>query len=123
MAEGAVAGDDRDARDRATEYTRGAPAGATAAVQVLDRWQVLRNAREVAARILERHPAQLRALSTPVPDAMPLALPPCHSGHEEARRQSTRQRAVERHALGLTRIHGSPAHSMLKILPQGARRK
>jgi len=86
------------ARDRATAYARGATAGAPAAVPVLDRWQVLRNAREVAERILERHPDQLRALGAPAPDATSPTLPPRRSGHEESRRAGVRQRVAERHA-------------------------
>ncbi len=86
------------ARDRATAYARGATAGAPAAVPVLDRWQVLRNAREVAERILERHPDQLRALGAPAPDATAPTLPPRRSGHEESRRAGVRQRVAERHA-------------------------
>ncbi len=86
------------ARDRSTEYARGATAGAPAAVQVLDRWHVLRNAREVAERILTRHPDQLRALNTPTLGAVPPALPPRRSAHEEARRRGACDRTSERHA-------------------------
>ncbi|MDP9371673.1 MAG: ISL3 family transposase [Chloroflexota bacterium] len=85
------------ARDRSAEYARGATEGAPQAVQVLDRWHVLRNAREVAERILERHPDQLRALHTPARDTVPPALPPRRSGHEEARRAGARGRAIERY--------------------------
>jgi transposase len=85
------------ARDRSTEYARGATEGAPDAVQVLDRWHALRNAWEVAARILERHPDQLRALGTPAPEAAPAALPPRRSAHEEARRAGARCRTIERH--------------------------
>jgi hypothetical protein len=86
------------ARDRSTEYARGATAGAPDAVQVLDRWPVLRNAREVAERHLPRHPDQLRALVTPTPGAVPPALPPRRSAHEEARRKGACDRTIERHA-------------------------
>jgi hypothetical protein len=41
-------------RDRSTEYARGATIGAPDALQVVDRWHVLRNVREVAERLLER---------------------------------------------------------------------
>jgi len=86
------------ARDRSTEYARGATAGAPAAVQVLDRWHVLRNAREVAERILERHPDQLRALGARASAATPPPPPPRRSGHEESRREGVRQRVAARHA-------------------------
>lgn len=86
------------ARDRSTEYARGATAGAPDAVQVLDRWHVLRNAREVAERLLARYPDQLRALGTPTLDAVPPALPPRRSAHEEARRKGAYDRAIDRRA-------------------------
>lgn len=68
-----------------------------AAVQVLDRWHLLRNVREVAERVLERHLDQLRAVGEVPPDqAVPS--PPRRSRREEARREGVRQRAEERHA-------------------------
>jgi len=45
-------------RDRATEYARGITEGARQAVQVADRWHVLRNLREAAERVLDAHRAQ-----------------------------------------------------------------
>ena len=85
------------ARDRSLEYARGAAEGAPAAAQVLDRWHLLRNVREIAERILERHPDQLRVAGTAPPaDAAPP--PPRRSRREETRREGARQRADERHA-------------------------
>jgi transposase len=49
------------ARDRSTEYARGIAAGAPQARQVADRWHVLSNVRETVHRMLQRHPADLRA--------------------------------------------------------------
>jgi transposase len=57
-------------RDRSTEYTRGAIAGAPTAIQVADRWHLLHNLREAVERVLNRHHAQLRQL--PVADSPPL---------------------------------------------------
>jgi transposase len=45
-------------RDRSTEYIRGIDAGAPDAIQVADRWHVLKNLREAAERLCNR----LRAL-------------------------------------------------------------
>lgn len=84
------------ARDRSTEYARGVAEGAPDAVQVLDRWHLHRNIREVAERVLERHPDQLRAVGEAPPgDAVPP--PPRRSRREEARREGACQRAEERH--------------------------
>ena len=40
-------------RDRSTEYERGIEGGAPTAVEVLDRWHLLKNLREAAERVLE----------------------------------------------------------------------
>jgi transposase len=53
------------ARDRSTEYARGATEGAPQARQVADRWHLLHNLREALERMLYRRHAQLERL----PDA------------------------------------------------------
>lgn len=58
------------ARDRSTEYARGAAMAAPAAVQVADRWHLLLNTRQMLERWLARvHPRlkQLPPVGTPVP--------------------------------------------------------
>lgn len=55
------------ARDRSTEYARGATAGAPAAVQVADRWHLLQNLREALERLLHRRYVALARL--PMPDS------------------------------------------------------
>ena len=85
------------ARDRSPEYARGVAEGAPTAVQVLDRWHLHRNVREVAERVLERHPAQLRAVGD-VPPGDTVPPPPRRSRREEARRAGGCQRAAERYA-------------------------
>lgn len=47
-------------RDRSTDYMRGAAEGAPQAQQVLDRWHVLKNVREVVQRIVSRNHATLK---------------------------------------------------------------
>lgn len=47
-------------RDRSSEYMRGATEGAPKAQQVLDRWHVLKNVREVVQRIVSRNHAILK---------------------------------------------------------------
>jgi transposase len=61
------------ARDRSTEYARGATLGAPDAMQVADRWHLLNNHRDALERMLNRRHAELRAL--PEPAAMPCAPP------------------------------------------------
>jgi transposase len=50
------------ARDRSTEYARGATEGAPDAQQVVDRWHVLQNLREAWERLLSRLHARLQQL-------------------------------------------------------------
>jgi transposase len=66
-------------RDRASCYAEGASAGAPQAVQVADRWHLLRNVREALMRLLDRHHHDLREAaraaktqSQPTPPAVPL---------------------------------------------------
>ncbi|MFC1879062.1 ISL3 family transposase, partial [Chloroflexota bacterium] len=49
-------------RDRSTEYARGAAEGAPKAIQVADRWHLLKNLREALERMLNRLHADLRLL-------------------------------------------------------------
>jgi len=82
-------------RDRSTEYARGAMAGAPAAVPVVDRGDVLCNAREVAERVLDRHAEDLRGLPTEGPG--PEVAPRRHSA-AAARREAVRHRVAEHDA-------------------------
>jgi transposase len=54
------------ARDRSTEYARGAALGAPDAVQVADRWHLLFNTRQMVERWLVRAYPRLRRLPPPV---------------------------------------------------------
>ena len=81
-------------RDRATEYARGASLGAPAATQVLDRWHLLRNAREVAERLLERRAPDLRGLA----EAGGAAVPVRRSTAAEVRHAAVRAHQVALHA-------------------------
>ena len=47
------------ARDRGDFYARGADSGAPQAVQVADRWHLLRNMSDVLRRLVDRHPRQI----------------------------------------------------------------
>ena len=88
------------ARDRSTEYARGASLGAPGAAQVVDRWHLLRNLREMIERWLAGIHGRLRRL------------PPVHTGElsprqrrgtfsrtrsETARTQDSRARRLARY--------------------------
>jgi transposase len=93
------------ARDRSTEYARGASAGAPDAMQVADRWHLLKNHREALERLLNRLHAELKALPPPslspavAPAPAPLrprALRPL-SARERAAQAAARERRLQRY--------------------------
>ena len=52
-------------RDRSTEYERGIEEGAPEAVEVLDRWHLIKNLREAVERVLERNHGALSTVRLP----------------------------------------------------------
>jgi transposase len=58
-------------RDRATAYAQAASEAAPDAVQVADRWHLLKNVREMLERFFERHRGQIKAVAPAL--AQPLA--------------------------------------------------
>ncbi|HXY35069.1 MAG TPA: ISL3 family transposase [Planctomycetaceae bacterium] len=56
-------------RDRGELYVKGATAGAPSAVQVVDRWHLLKNLREALARLADRHAAPIRKAVRDVAEA------------------------------------------------------
>ena len=55
-------------RDRSTEYERGIEQGAPQAVEVLDRWHLLKNLRQSTERVLEGNSAVLSKITLPLKD-------------------------------------------------------
>src|SRR4051812_6429515 len=64
------------ARDRSTEYARGASRGAPEAVQVADRWHLLANVRHVVERWLQTAQTRLRRLPSPPAQSHDGCVPP-----------------------------------------------
>jgi transposase len=83
------------ARDRSTEYTRGATEGAPTATQVADRWHLLQNLREAVERVLNHHHTRLRQLpphamhTLPAPSPRPQRFRPL-TASEQARQDVSR---------------------------------
>lgn len=60
-------------RDRGGEYAQGARQGAPEAVQVADRFHLLRNAGDVTRRVLQRHASVVQRLPAPGPPQLELS--------------------------------------------------
>jgi transposase len=69
-------------RDRGGDFATGGRRGAPGAVQVADRWHLLRNVGDALERVLGRHRVALRAV---VVDADPAATPSTATGANDAR--------------------------------------
>ncbi|GHO79355.1 hypothetical protein KSD_71260 [Ktedonobacter sp. SOSP1-85] len=85
-------------RDRGGEYALGSRQGAPQAVQVADRFHVVRNLAEVLERSFHRHRRLLKQIRVPVPDvnAMPLTVRYARPDREYRKGQA-RDKRVERY--------------------------
>jgi transposase len=115
-------------RDRGGEYARGARQGAPEAVQVADRFHLLRNVGEAAERVLRRHAAALRQVPAPPPPdprappgtGAPRPAPP-EAGwpalwrelrREERDRRAARARTKQDRDARFAAIHGAAARGL-----------
>jgi hypothetical protein len=86
-------------RDRAGVFADGAASGAPNAIQIADRWHILRNLSEALKKVLARHHETLKRAFTPQQEQEPApAVPaPAVISHDERIRQSRRDRRLARY--------------------------
>jgi transposase len=66
-------------RDRGGSYAQGAASGAPAALQIADRFHLLKNVRDALVRLLDRHHEYVKTAARMALHAIPRAPPPVHS--------------------------------------------
>ncbi len=94
-------------RDRGGEYAEGGRLGAPDAVQVADRFHLLKNIGEVVEKVLRRHSKLVQGVVLPGCDR---ALPPPRADREAAR-ECSRQRIQERYEV----VHAMAAKGMSQL--------
>jgi len=91
-------------RDRSNEYTNGATEGAPNAIQVADRWHLMKNLREAVARYLEQHQTCLAAAGEMQARASHEEPPPTKLTKQEKARQIKRAKRIRRYE-AVRRLH------------------
>ncbi|MDQ3523254.1 MAG: ISL3 family transposase [Gemmatimonadota bacterium] len=106
-------------RDRSTEYERGIEEGAPQAVEVLDRWHLLKNLRRSTERVLEGNSAALSGITLPAKSgsgeevALMEHTPAPRSSKEQAASAASRKNLLARYQK-VKKLHGQ-GMSMLAI--------
>ena len=81
-------------RDRGGEYAEGARRGAPSALQVADRFHLVKNLSEVVEKVFRRYSPLLARI--PLPEALSRVLSPPRPGREAARQRTQERRAARR---------------------------
>jgi transposase len=86
-------------RDRAAAFADGVALGAPKALQIADRWHILRNLSEARKSVLARHHETIKRAFTPKPEQQepPPAPTPVVISHAERIHQSRRDRRLARY--------------------------
>lgn len=115
-------------RDRGSDYSKGATVGAPTAIQVADRWHLLKNLRETLERFFERNHNCLRAAALPESSGSQNDLPKREeTGHSPASMTKAEQDRQARRAKRLARYedvltlheHGLTKNQIAKQLRMG----
>jgi transposase len=112
-------------RDRGGDYAVGAREGAPDALQIADRFHLIKNLGELVERVVRRHASAVEQLTVASPLAHSVATAPPRSEREAARQQvqeTIRRRYQAIHALGRQGMSGQAIARALGIHPHTVER-
>ena len=105
-------------RDRGSDYSKGAIIGAPSAIQVADRWHLLKNLRETLERFFERNHNCLRAAALPEPSAsqndQPKQEEKAHSPASMTKAEQDRQARQAKRLARYEAVHTLYEHGLTK---------